>query len=336
MSEMMRRVKLVEPQKLTIERVEIPKPASGEALIKVKACGVCGTDLHAYRGEHPFISCPIVLGHEFSGIMVETGKHVVVEPSLVCGECHNCKTGRYNICENLRVIGCQTDGAFAEYIAVPSSKVFPIPDDIPFEEAALVEPAAVGVHAVEQADLRKGNRVVIIGSGTVGLMVLQAAKAFGAGETIITDVLDPRLELARELGADYAINAKETDPVRWIHDTFGRDGIDKVFECVGGSQSVTVNQAIQLARKGTRIVVVGVFERKLPVEIGLVQDRELELVGSLMYKGNDFSEAIDLIHKGKINAKRLISKIFPLEKAEEAIKLLEKEKGDIIKIVLKP
>lgn len=332
----MKRVRLVKPAKLVVEKVEVPEPSEGEVLIEVKACGICGSDIHAYQGKHPFISTPIVLGHEFSGITAETGKHVVVEPSIVCGECYNCRTGRYNICNELKVMGCQTDGAFAEYVTVQANKVFPIPEDMPFEEAALVEPAAVGVHAVKQAGVRKGDRVVIIGSGTIGLMVLQATKAFGAGETVITDVLDPRLELARELGAEHAINAKEDDPVKWIHDTFGRDGIDKVFECVGGDQSITVNQAIKLARKGTRIVLVGVFGGKLPVELSPVQDWELELVGSLMYESNDFSEAIDLIYGGKINAKRLISKIFPLKRAEEAIKLSKRGKGKIMKIVLIP
>jgi len=336
MKKMMERVRLVEPKRLVVEKVEVPEPSEGEVLIQVEACGICGTDMHAYHGKHPFISTPIVLGHEFSGVIVETGRHVAVEPSLICGKCYNCITGRYNVCNELKVIGCQTDGAFAKYITVPSNKVFSIPKDMPFEEAALIEPAAVGVHAVKRAGVQNGDRIVILGSGTVGLMVLQAAKAFGAGEIIITDVLNPRLELARELGAEYTINVKDTDPIKWIHDTFGKDGIDEVFECVGGGQSVTVNQAIQLARKGTRIILVGVFEGKLPVELGLAQDRELELIGSLMYKSNDFSEAIDLIHEGKINARRLISRIFPLKKAEEAIRLMEKEKGKIIRIILIP
>jgi len=332
---MMKRHKLIEPKKIVAEEVEIPKPSSGQSLIEVKACGICGTDIHAYHGKHPFISTPIVLGHEFSGVQTETGAHVVVEPSLVCGKCYNCRTGRYNICNALKVIGCQSDGAFAEYIAVPMNKVFRIPEEMNFEEAALVEPAAVGVHAARQAGVRQKDRIVIFGAGPIGLMTLQASRALGAGEVTVADFSKVRLELAKQLGADYVVDVAEADLVKWVQKNFGPDGIDKVFECVGGSQQTTLKQAIELTRKGTRITVVGVFPGSIPVEMSLLQDREIELVGSLMYRGEDFPTAINLIHRGKIDAKRLISKVFPMDKVSDAFELLEREREGIIKIVLK-
>jgi len=331
----MKRYKLVEPKKIVVEEVEIPKPSSGQSLIEVKACGICGTDIHAYHGKHPFISTPIVLGHEFSGVQTETGAHVVVEPSLVCGKCYNCRTGRYNICNTLKVIGCQSDGAFAEYIAVPTNKVFRIPKEMSFEEAALVEPAAVGVHAARQAGIRQQDRIVIFGAGPIGLMTLQASKGLGASEVVVADFSKGRLELAKQLGADHAVDVAETDLVKWVQKNFGPDGIDKVLECVGGSQQTTLKQAIELARKGTRITVVGVFPGSIPIEMSLLQDREIELVGSLMYSGEDFPTAIDLIHRGKIDAKRLISRVFPMERITDAFELLEREREGIIKIVLK-
>ncbi|MEM2178522.1 MAG: alcohol dehydrogenase catalytic domain-containing protein [Candidatus Methanomethylicaceae archaeon] len=332
----MKRAKLIAPKKFIIEEVDIPKPALNEVLIKVKACGICGTDLHAYHGEHPFISYPIVPGHEFSGIVEKTGEHVVVEPLLTCGKCYNCKIGRYNICNDLKVIGCQTDGAFAQYITIPINKVFSIPKDMSFEEATFVEPTAVGIHAIKKAGNMKGERIIIMGAGPIGLIVLQLSKIFGAKEIIITDILNSRLKLAKEFGATYAINIREIDLVKWVYDTFGRDGIDKVFECVGGNQNITINQAINLTRKGTKIILIGVFKRSLPIEINLIQDRELEIVGSLVYTSNDFSEAIDLLYKKKINVNRLISKVLPLEKVEDAMKMLVEEKERNIKIILKP
>lgn len=336
MNKIIKRAKLVAPKKFIIEEVDIPKPALNEVLIKVKACGICGTDLHAYYGEHPFISYPIVPGHEFSGIVEKTGEHVVVEPLLTCGKCYNCKIGRYNICNDLKVIGCQTDGAFAQYIAIPINKVFSIPKDMSFEEATFVEPTAVGIHAIKKADNIKGERIIIMGAGPIGLITLQLSKIFGAKEIIITDILNSRLKLAKEFGATYAINIREIDLVKWVYDTFGRDGIDKVFECVGGNQNITINQAINLTRKGTKIILIGVFKRSLPIEINLIQDRELEIVGSLVYTSNDFSEAIDLLYKKKINVNRLISKVLPLEKIEDAMKMLVEEKERNIKIILKP
>jgi len=332
----MKRVKLIAPKRFIIEEVDIPKPALNEVLIKVKACGICGTDLHAYYGEHPFISYPIVPGHEFSGIIEKTDEHVVVEPLLTCGRCYNCKIGRYNICNDLKVIGCQTDGAFAQYITVPINKVFSIPKDMSFEEATFVEPIAVGIHAIKKAGDIKGERIVIMGAGPIGLIILQLSKIFGVKEVIITDILNSRLKLAKELGANYAINVKEENLIKWVYNTFGRDGIDKVFECVGGDQSITINQAINLTRKGTKIILIGVFKRSLPVEINLIQDRELEILGSLVYTSGDFFEAINLLYTKKINVNKLISKILPLERVEEAIRMLVEEKERYIKIILKP
>jgi L-iditol 2-dehydrogenase len=332
----MKRVKLIAPKRFIIEEVDIPKPALNEVLIKVKACGICGTDLHAYYGEHPFISYPIVPGHEFSGIIEKTDEHVVVEPLLTCGKCYNCKIGRYNICNDLKVIGCQTDGAFAQYITVPINKVFSIPKDMSFEEATFIEPIAVGIHAIKKAGDIKGERIVIMGAGPIGLIILQLSKIFGVKEVIITDILNSRLKLAKELGANYAINVKEENLIKWVYNTFGRDGIDKVFECVGGDQSITINQAINLTRKGTKIILIGVFKRSLPVEINLIQDRELEILGSLVYTSSDFFEAINLLYTKKINVNKLISKILPLERVEEAIRMLVEEKERYIKIILKP
>lgn len=328
------RYKLIAPGKIVAEDISIPKPSDNEVLIKVKACGICGTDIHAFHGKHPFIPPPIVLGHEFSGVEVESGRRVVAEPSVVCGKCYNCRNGRYNICNELKVLGCQIDGAFSEYITIQKDKIFEIPEVISFEEATLIEPTAVAVHGVKKAYPVKNERVFIFGAGPIGLLTLQVLKAYDARQLIVADISQFRLELAKELGAHHVINPMKANVAKWVHEKFGRDGIDKVFECVGGSQESTINQSIELARKGAKILILGVFQGKIPVNMALVQDWEMELLGSLMYTREDFLESIKLMQERKINAKRLVSKVLPMEKISEAFTLIEKEREKMVKIVL--
>lgn len=326
---------LISSGEIKEENVDPPTSPQNYTLVRVKACGICGTDIHAFHGKHPFITLPIVLGHEFSGVEVESGRRVVVEPSIVCGKCYNCKNGRYNICNELKVIGCQLDGAFAEYVAVPKNRIHLIPDSISFEEGALIEPTAVAVHAVRKAQVKPGDNVVVLGAGPIGLLTLEVCKAFGVSEIIITDISDFRLRLAKELGADYTVNVSNIDLIKWLTQKFGVDWVDCIFECVGGSQDSTINQAIEIARKGTKIIVIGVFSKRIPVNISLIQDRELELIGSLMYVNEDFLTAIKLVHQKKVNVRKLISKIMPMKRINEAFKLIEEERERIIKVVLK-
>jgi len=328
------RYKLVAPRKIIAENVTTPKPSKNDVLIKVNSCGICGTDIHAFHGEHPFITPPIVLGHEFSGIEVESDKRVVVEPSIECGKCYNCKNGRYNICNELKVLGCQLDGAFAEYITVRKDKVLEVPATISYEEATLVEPTAVAIHGVRRASSVRDNRVLVFGAGPIGLLTLQVLKAYGAREVIVADISQFRLELAKDLGANLIVNPKRDNIVKLVHEKFGLDAMDIVFECVGGPQESTINQSIELVRKGVKIIILGVFPGKILVNMALIQDRELELLGSLMYTRADFLEAIKLIQERKVNINKIISKILPMKKVCEAFELIEKEKEKTTKIVL--
>ncbi|MEM3765533.1 MAG: zinc-binding dehydrogenase [Candidatus Bathyarchaeia archaeon] len=330
----MLRYKLVAPGKIIAEEVPQPTPSRDDTLVEVKACGICGTDIHAFHGKHPFIHIPIVLGHEFSGVEVTSGKRVVVEPSVTCGKCYNCRSGRYNICNELKVLGCQTDGAFSQYVVVRKDKVLEIPDKLSFEEASLVEPTAVAVHGVKIAGNMKEKRSFVFGAGPIGLLTLQVLKTKGARDIIVADISEHRLGYAKDLGASYTVNPLKMDPVAFVKTTFGVDGIDVVFECVGGSQSQTINKAIELIRKGEKIVVLGVFSGEISVKIDLIQDRELNIMGSLMYTRGDFSEAIKLICDRQVNVKKLISQIIPMRDVAEAFKLIDKEREKIIKIVL--
>jgi len=327
----MKQAKLVGEKELAFEEVDRPKPSEEEVLIRVKACGICGSDIHSYQGEHPFVHPPIVLGHEFSGTIEEAGDRagdlsvgdkVVVEPNITCGECYNCKHGRYNICDNLQVIGnVGYDGAFADYISVPAEKALRIPDEMTFEEGALVEPAAVGVHAVRISEQKIGDRVLIIGAGTIGLVTMVSAKMAGASEIMVTDLEDDRLERAKKLGADHLVNTGDLEgsPGELIEKKFGEAGTDIIYDCVGFEN--TLNQAIEVARKGTQIMLVGVPKGELSVNMAFVQDRELDIQGSLMYVKKDFETAIQMLDRGLIEADDLITHRFDFDELEEAFEL---------------
>lgn len=338
----MRHYNLTKPQQLVAEEVQSPVPGPGETVIAVKSVGICGSDIHAYYGQHPYISCPIVPGHEFAGVVTQVGdgvdeawlgKRVTALPSLVCGQCHNCRIGRFNICQELKVIGCQTDGALAEFVKAPADKLFLLPEKMNWEEATLVEPLAVAVHAVRTAEDIVGQRVVVYGGGTIGLLVMQVAKAYGAKEVILSEPHPFRRNLAKQLGADYTIDPTEVPPAEWLNSKFGPEGVDLSFECVG--IETTVHQAILSNRKGTTIVIVGVFSKPVMVDMGLVQDRELRLLGTLMYTKTDFIEAIELLSKGKVQGLPLVTHRLDFADALQAFDIIEKEKGNCIKLLIK-
>jgi len=333
----------VRPKEIVLEEVEKPKPKPNEVLIEVKYCGICGSDIHAYHGVHPFIKPPIVLGHEFSGVISELGgdveelkigQRVVVEPLLTCGKCLNCKLGYYNRCIVMKVIGAQTDGAFAEYISVPAHRVIAIPDEVSFKHGALVEPLAVAVHAVKRAGPLGGLNVAVLGAGPIGLLTASVAKRYGANEVLITDLSDYKLKVAKSLGIDYTVNVKREDPVKVAKEIFGHEGVDVIFECVG-SNPVTIAQAINMARKGATIVVVGVFKEEVPIKVGLIQDRELELKGTAVYRFKDFLDAIELLKRGDVLAGQLISRVFSLRELEKAFKYIEENRDTTIKVLIK-
>jgi L-iditol 2-dehydrogenase len=337
-----RQYNLTKPQQLVAEEVPNPVPEPGETVIAVKSVGICGSDIHAYYGQHPYISCPIVPGHEFAGVVTQVGdgvdeawlgKRVTALPSLVCEECHNCRTGRFNICQELKVIGCQSDGALAEFVKAPADKLFPLPEEMTWEEATLVEPLAVAVHAVRTAGDIVGQRVVVYGGGTIGLLVMQVAKAYGAKEVILSEPNPFRRNLAKQLGADHIIDPTEVQPAKWLNSKFGPEGVDLSFECVG--IEATVHQAILSNRKGTTIVIVGVFSKPVMVDLGLVQDRELRLLGTLMYTKTDFTESIELLSKGKVQGLPLVTHQLDFADALQAFDIIEKEKGNCIKLLIK-
>ena len=326
-----------------IEYKDVPKPQlrPDQVLIRIQSIGVCGSDIHVYHGKHPYTPFPVVQGHEVSGDVVAVGENVTdiavndavtVIPQVVCGECHPCRHGNYHICENLKVMGFQTTGMASELFAVDRDKVFKLPPGISFDLGAMVEPLAVAVHAYTRTDDVKGKKVLVLGAGPIGILVAQAGKALGAEAVMITDLSDYRLDIARQCGVDYTVNVGEVDLEQEITDRFGPDRADLIMECVG--VNATINDAIENARKGTDIVIVGVFGDKPTADLGLVQDRELRLIGTLMYKNEDYDRTIAMIAEDQVNLQPMITHHYPFSQYLDAYKYIDAHRDETVKVII--
>jgi len=258
---------------------------------------------------------------------------VTVEPSLVCHECLNCTTGNYHACEKLRVIGCQSIGAYAEKIIVPAERIHNLPDEVDFECGALIEPAAVGVHVVKRSGGVEGKNVAVLGAGPIGLMTARVAQTSGAKNVIITDIDDFRLSMAKKLGLEHTVNVNKEVYEDKVLEVFGKNGPDIWFECVGSGP--TINQAINLARRSTTIVMVGVVPCNQVIEnMAYIQEHELTVIGCLIYNREDFARAINMFKDGKIKKDAIITHRYNFTDAAEAFELIEGKKENSLKVML--
>ncbi|MEM3130049.1 MAG: galactitol-1-phosphate 5-dehydrogenase [Nitrososphaerota archaeon] len=329
---------------IRIEDVPEPKISDNDVLIKVKAVGICGSELHAYEGTSERRKPPLIMGHEFSGEVEEVGKNVknlikgdkvVVNPIIRCLKCEQCLNGRSNICENMRLIGLHTPGAFAEYIAIPSENCYKIPDNLSFEEASMVEPLSVGLHAINLANMKINSDVAIIGgTGVIGLCTLQVVKIVGVGRIICTGTRENKLKIAEKLGANILINVKEIDPIKKIMEITNRKGIDIAFEAVGIQE--TVQQAISMVKKGGSVVVIGMLAKKMELEMLDIVTKEKKIIGSYGYTPLDFKTALNLIAEEKVNVKPLITHVFSLNEISKGFEVLSKNREEVIKVIIKP
>ena len=338
----MKQAVMTQPGRIEFRDIPVPIIAGHEVLIKIMRIGVCGSDIHVYHGKHPYTKYPVVQGHEVSGEVVEVGKavtnlavgdRVTIQPQVVCGKCYPCTHGRYHICDELKVMGFQTTGTASEYFAVDASKVLKLPYNMSFDFGAMVEPLAVAVHALFRSGMDiAGKKVLVLGAGPIGNLVAQAAKGLGAALVMITDLSEYRLDIARQCGVDFCVNTGNTDLDSALAEHFGPNKADLILECVG--VNATMSQAVSNARKGSDIIVVGVFGDKASVELGLVQDRELRLIGTLMYQESDYLKAIELIGKGVINLGCLITNHFPFRDYIKAYKYIEETRDRAMKIMI--
>ena len=330
------------------EFTDVPEPQVGddEVLVRVKACGICGSDVQGFTGKTGRRIPPLIMGHEAAGIVEDFGKNVkdfekgdrvCFDSTVYCNQCEPCRAGKYNRCKKRQVLGVSVPefkrhGAFAEYVAVPSWIVSKIPDTMSFVQAALLEPVSIGMHAVNRAPISAGDTVVVIGAGTIGLFVLQGCK-LKAAKAVVCDINEFRLDIACKLGADVVVNpAKSNLKERVFKATDGR-GADVAFEVVGFAQTFT--DAISVLKTGGYLVAVGNLQKTAEFNLQELVARELTFTGSYASSG-EFRDGIDLVASGKINVQPIISGVLPLREGPIAFDRLLKAEENLLKIVLEP
>ena len=345
MEDTMFRILLTAPGKLIKETVSIPEPKADEVRVAVRRVGICGSDPTIFRGLHPYVTCPLVMGHEFSGYVDKLGDGVVaplpgsrvtVIPHLTCGTCPACQQKLFNFCESLRCVGAEADGALCEYICMPREMVLPVPDSMSLEEAAMVEPACVAWHGAKRGEVRKDDVALIIGAGPIGLFCFQCVRALGSEKILIADFDSHRLAVARELGADGVIDRKRETLDQGVKRLVKSvKNVSLFYDCVGGKGEV-LNELIMMARRGSRIVMVGVLQNGyvIPNLPDFVQ-HELRLSGTTMYTPADYREMIDLMGKKIIRTDGIITHHFSLAETIQVFEtMIAQRKEPFLKIML--
>ena len=307
----------------------------------MKRIGICGSDIHVNHGKHPYTNYPVVQGHEVSAEVAEVGNKVTncrvgdkvtIQPQVVCGKCYPCTHGMYNDCETLKVMGFQTTGMASEYFVVDAKKALVLPKDMSWDHGAMIEPLAVAVHAVRRysGDMH-GKKAVVLGGGPIGNLVAQTAKALGAEVVLLSELSAYRLATAQKCGIT-TVNPNERNLLDAIVEACGKDRADVIFECIGINP--TMKQAIEYARKGSHIIVVGVFGDLATVDMAAVQDHELSLLGSAMYREEDYIKAIDLVAAGKIEFETLITHRFGFREFKKGYDTIDQEKDKAMKVMI--
>src|SRR6266566_3884353 len=331
---------------LEMTDLPVPRAEPGEVLVRVAACGICGSDVHGYDGSSGRRIPPIVMGHEAAGTVaavgpdvkgVAQGDRVTFDSTVYCGECSNCVRGDVNLCDRRQVLGVSCGdyrraGAFAEFVVVPARIVYRLPENLSFAEAALLEAVAVAIHAVSLAPIAPASSALVLGAGTIGLLVQQALRAAGCLPVFVADVDSTRLKLSQELGATATLSSGAELPQQ-IQDLTGGAGVNIVVEAVGISQTITA--AIDCVRKGGSVVLVGNITPEVTLSLQKVVSRQIRLQGSCASAG-EYPRAIELLGAGAIRVKPLISAIAPLDEGPQWFERLYAREPDLMKIVLSP
>ena len=334
----MRAVKFPEPWK--VECIDIPEPVAkeGEALIKVRSAGICGSDIGAFRGTNPLVSYPRVIGHEVAGEILsipednprglKVGDHVIVDPYLYCGECYPCSIGRTNCCTSLHVLGVHVEGGMCETFAHPADMLWKLPDDMPWDIAPMAEPLTIALHGIHRGGLKAGEHVSIIGAGPIGLLAAMSAIAYGA-EPILIDLVDERLEMAKELGGKYVINSGKEDLVAKVAEYTDGRMAELVMECSGANPAV--RSTLDIVANAGRITLTGWPKKETPLPTDAITRKEVDIRGART-SAREFEEAIELIHSGKVNVRALLTKVVSIADAPAAIMDIEKNPGNYMKV----
>lgn len=336
----MKEIKFEQPWNVACVEMDRPVPGPGQALIKVVTAGICGSDIGAFRGTNGLVSYPRVIGHELAGIVesipdgnpkgIRVGDRVVVDPYLYCGHCYPCSIGRTNCCTDLHVLGVHVDGGMAEYFCHPADMLVKIPDGMDWVLAAMAEPLTISLHGVHRGGLKAGEFCAIYGAGPIGLLAGMAAQAYGA-HAIIIDVVQERLDFARSVGIEYAINSGEQDPAALVAEITGGTMAQLVMECTGAN--ACIRGSLDLVSNAGRITFTGWPKKETSLPTDLFTKKEIDIRGARTSAG-EFEEAIDLICSGKVDVRRLLTKTVSLEEAPETIIDIEKNPGRYMKVVV--
>ncbi|UCE99447.1 MAG: galactitol-1-phosphate 5-dehydrogenase [Planctomycetota bacterium] len=332
---------------LVYEEVARPELGAEDVLVEVKACGICGSDVHGMDGSTGRRLPPIIMGHEASGVIAEVGSNVndwrkgdrvTFDSTVSCGDCHFCRKGLINLCDNRKVLGvsCEEyrcDGAFAEYVSVPARILYRLPEEISFEQATFTEPLSVAVHAVNRTPISQGDKAVVVGSGMVGLLVVQALRVAGAGEIIAVDIDKNRLELAEQLGADVGLKADECSVKEEVLKRTDGLGADVSLEVVGFAETVKTAEAV--LRKGGSLTLIGNFCATVEWPLQSVVTREISVFGSYISRG-EYPACLEMISSGKVNVNALISATSPLSEGAAWFKRLYDKEAGLMKVILVP
>mgnify|MGYP000049955193 CR=1 FL=1 len=322
------------PGVIEFGQVEVPLPAAGQVQIRVQRIGVCGSDIHVFHGKHPFVTYPLIQGHEFAGVVeavgkgvdhVSVGDKVTATPQEVCGTCPPCRRGQYNACEVLKVRGFQAPGCAQDLFVTEADKIVKLPDDFLPEQGVFVEPVAVAAHSTGQAGDLKGKNVVVSGAGTIGNFVAQACKCRGANKVLIADISDYRLDIAGQVGIDAVCNVKNQLLADAVKQEFGADGFEAAVEVAGVESSLS--SLVSGIGKGGTVLIVGVYGELPKVDMSVVCEHELTMKGSMMYRHEDWEQAVEWIASGDVITEPLVSEHFTFENYLDAYKFIE-EKGE--------
>lgn len=346
----MKAVRLTAPYKFETVDLPIPEPGPDEVVLKNMYLGVCTSDLQIYHGLHAYSKItvsgmPQIMGHEEAGIVYKVGKNVtaykpgdrvILQPQLFCGECFPCKTGHFNVCESLKVIGVHVDGCACEYTAVPAWNLHRLPDNVSFRVGSLIEPLAVGFGVVrrinEVTDIR-GKKICVVGAGTIGNLVAQSCKAMGSGPVLITDILPEKLELAKQCGIDYAENTKKQTLAEAIEKCFGSDKADIIVD--SAATPFVFKSIMEAARKASIVVLSGNYKEPVNLDVTQIQRREITVLGHMMYIRQEFEDGLRHLSLGNIHTEGLITQEWTLDEYPEAFRFIDEHPGDVVKMIVK-
>lgn len=336
----MKTVLITKPFEIAVTDTEKPAAGEGEALLKILYGGICGADVASYTGNQPFTTYPRIPGHEFSAEIVsipendrglKAGDIVTANPYFNCGECYSCRRGYVNCCTDNKTMGVQRDGSFCEYVSMPIERIYD-GKGLNAKQLALVEPFTISYHAVNRAPVKAGQRVLVVGAGPIGLFALIAAKEKGA-EVYVADILDGRLEKAKMFGAKGVINSKNEDIVKRSMEITGGDGFDCCIEACG--QSATFLNCIDCAAFAGNIILIGNGKKETTFLHSILLKKELNVFGSRNSFPSDFKAVIDIIASGRVDVLKMVSDVYPMQRADEAFKALANNNGDLCKVLVK-